>query len=97
MSDPMNTTAIPPTTETDQAQAAAIRAALIGDRITIAQAAAAFRVTERCVYNAIETHRIPFVKVFGVRYMAPADLRRALVLDSNTAPRGRGRPRKAAA
>jgi excisionase family DNA binding protein len=75
---------------------AAIRAALIGDRITLAQAAAAFGVTERSIYNAIEAHGIPFVKVFGVRYLALGDLRRALVPDPSRAPRGRGRPRKAA-
>ena len=93
MSDLLTTTAV----STADPDAAAIRAALIGDRITITQAAAAFNVTDRSIYNAIEQHRIPYVKVFGVRYIMPADLRRALVLDSNTAPRGRGRPRKAAA
>jgi hypothetical protein len=95
MPDLMNTTPIP-LTEGVQSDVSAIRAAMIGDRITITQAAAAFDVTERSIYSAIEQHKIPYVKVFGVRYMAPADLRHALVLGSNTAPRGRGRPRKAA-
>jgi hypothetical protein len=79
---------------TDNPEAAAIRAALIGDRITIAQAAAAFGVTERSIYNAIDAHCIPFVKAFGVRYLQPTDLRRALVPAANRGPRGRGRPRK---
>ncbi len=95
MSDPISTTPIPPP-DAPQPDLAAIRAALIGDKITIAQAAAALTVTDRSIYNAIEQHGIPFSKVFGVRYLAPGDLRRALALDANTAPRGRGRPRKAA-
>jgi hypothetical protein len=91
MSDLMITTAVPagPSPDADE-----IRSALIGDRISIAQAAAAFRVTERSIYNLIEAHHIPYVKVFAVRYMTPNDLRRALVGDENSAPRRRGRPRK---
>jgi len=85
--------AAPPAADTE---IAAIRAKLIGNKVTIAQAAAAFNVSERSVYLAIEARSIPFVKVFGVRYLEPDDLRRALVLDQSSAPRGRGRPRKAA-
>jgi excisionase family DNA binding protein len=93
MSD-MTTTTPPPA---DDAVIAGLRAKLIGNKVTIAQAAAAFGVTERTVYLAIDRHRIPFVKVFDVRYLEPDDLRRALVHDQNSAPRGRGRPRNAAA
>ena len=79
MSDLMTSTALPPAdTET-----AAIRAKMIGDKMTIAQLAAAFGVTDRAVYNAIEEHRIPFVKIFNVRYLEPNDLRLALVRGSN--------------
>lgn len=72
----------------------ALRAELIGNRVTIEQTANALGVTERSIYNAIARHNIPYVKVFGVRYFKPEDLRAALVADHNTAPRGRGRPRK---
>jgi hypothetical protein len=69
---------------------------LVGDRITIAQAAAAFEVTERAIYKAIEALRIPYVKAFGVRYMRPSDMRRALVGDADLARHGRrGRPQRA--
>ncbi len=71
----------------------AIRAALIGNRITIAQASAAFNVTDRWIYKAIEQHQIPYVKVFGVRYIAINALREALVKEVNASPKGRGRPR----
>ena len=84
-------------TTTTEVDTAAIRGAVIGNRITIAQAAAALGVTERSVYNAIEAHRVPYVKVFNTRYLALDDLRRALVHDHNVATRGRGRPRKVAA
>ena len=65
--------------------------------MSIAQAAAAFDVTPRTIYLAIDAHRIPYVKAFGVRYMKPSDLRDALLRGQNDAPRGRGRPRKVAA
>jgi hypothetical protein len=90
MSELMSTTAVP----AREHDVAAIRTALIGDRISIAQAAAAFSVTERSIYNLIEAHHVPYVKVFGVRYMTPNDLRHALVGVENSAPRRRGRPRK---
>jgi hypothetical protein len=80
----------------DPAKIAALRASLIGKKVTIAQAAAAFRVTERAIYQAIDLQKIPFSKVFGARYLEPDDLRRALVQSQNEAPRGRGRPRKVA-
>jgi hypothetical protein len=81
---------------TADTETAAIRAKLIGDKMTIAQLAAAFGVTDRAVYNAIEEHRVPFVKIFNVRYLEPSELRQALVKGSNSPARGRGRPRKAA-
>lgn len=73
-----------------------LRAKLIGNRVTIEQAAAAFDVTTRAIYQAIARHKIPFVKIFDVRYLDPEDLRSAIVAQSNTAPRGRGRPKRAA-
>ena len=75
---------------------AALRANLIGDRVTIEQAAAALNVTERSVYNAITRHSIPFVRVFGVRYLKPDAIRAALLGEITKEPRPRGRPRKAA-
>jgi excisionase family DNA binding protein len=74
---------------------AELRTTLIGDRVTIEQAAAALRVTPRSVYNAIGRHHIPFVRIFGTRYLEPGALRAALLGEMN-ATRGRGRPRKAA-
>lgn len=82
--------------QTDPA-AEALRKAVIGDRVTIEQAAQAFGVTTRSIYNAIARHRIPFVRAFGTRFLAPDDLRRCLLAEGNAAPRGRGRPRKHAA
>jgi hypothetical protein len=92
MSDLMTTTPMP---EIDL-DIAAIRGSLIGNRITIAQAATALGVSERAIYLALEKRPIPYVRCFNVRYMELEDLRRALVTDQNTAARGRGRPRKAA-
>ncbi len=77
-------------------EVAAIRTTVLGDRISITQAAAAFGVTERAIYLAIARHNIPFVKVFNTRYMGLADLRRTLLAQANAAPRSRGRPRKVA-
>jgi excisionase family DNA binding protein len=92
----MQPAAAPTVEPTDPAAAAALRTALIGDRVTIEQAAVALGVTQRSVYNAITRKRIPFVRIFGVRYMAPADIRAALIGDVNRQPRRPGRPRKAA-
>jgi hypothetical protein len=76
----------------------ALRASLIGDRVTIEQTAAATNRTPRCIYQAVAKHNIPFVRILGVRYFSPADLRRALAPASDaTGKRGRGRPRKVAA
>lgn len=80
--------------EAEDTAAAALRATLIGDRVTIDQTATALGVTQRSVYYAVARHNVPFVKVFGVRYFKTEDLRRALVAGHNTAPRGRGRPSK---
>ena len=80
----------------DDPAVAALRAKLIGNKVTIAQAAAAFHVSERAIYLAIERDHIPYVKVFDVRYLEPDDLRRAVVKNQNLERRGRGRPRKAA-
>jgi excisionase family DNA binding protein len=91
----MQPTAGPAVEPTDPA-AAALRTALIGDRVTIEQAAVALGVTQRSVYNAITRKCIPFVRIFGVRYMAPADIRAALIGEVIAAARGRGRPRKVA-
>lgn len=77
-------------------RAASLRSAIIGSRVTIDEAAEAFGVTPRAVYQQIAKHSIPFIKVFDIRYLDPNDLRAALIADRNTAPRGRGRPRKAA-
>lgn len=76
----------------------ALRQTLIGDKVTIEQVAAALGRTERCIYNAIDRHKIPFVRMFGTRYIAPDALKTAL-LGSEPVPgkRGRGRPRKVAA
>ena len=76
--------------------AIALLTALVGKRVTIAQAAAAIGVTERAVYKSIAEHSIPFVKVLGTRYLDPADLSRALIKQHNAPPRGRGRPPKSA-
>jgi hypothetical protein len=91
--DLMTTTALPPRAP-DLPNRDAIRAELIGNRRSIGDLAAAFDVTERTIYNAIAHHSIPYVKVFNVRYLDPADLHRALIA-GNTAPRTRGRPTKA--
>ena len=92
----MQPTAAPAVEPPDPA-AAALRTELIGNRVTIEQAAAALGVTQRSVYNAISRKRIPFVRIFGVRYMAPDDIRAALIGESNRQePPKRGRPRKAA-
>lgn len=80
--------------DTTDPAVAALRAKLIGNRVNIKQIAEASDVTERAAYGAIAKHNIPFVKLFGIRWFEPDDVRKALVADHNTAPRGRGRPRK---
>jgi len=92
----MQPSAAPSADPTDPA-VIALRASLIGDRVTIPQAAAALDVTTRCIYGAITRHHIPYVRIFGVRYISPAALRAALSPESADAPRRRGRPRKIAA
>lgn len=87
------------TSTTAKAPAAAvvqkIRSAVVGDRITVAEAAAAFEVTERTIYNAIAQHKIPFVTLMRTRYVKPEDMCKAF-FEQHTPPRGRGRPKKAA-
>jgi hypothetical protein len=75
----------------------ALRQSVIGDGVTIEQAAAAFGVTPRCVRYTIDRHNIPYRKVFGARYISTAALRAALAPEPAPGPRKRGRPRKAAA
>ena len=91
MSDLMATTAAPANDPV-----AELRAKLIGSKVPIEDAAAAFDVTVRAIYLAIARHRIPYTKIFNVRYLEPDDLRRALVSEQNT-QRRRGRPRKTTA
>ncbi len=70
---------------------------LVGDLWTYQQLAAALGCSERSIYNLIDQLRIPYVRVLGKRLVKPADFRAALAKQqANTAPRGRGRPRKAA-
>jgi hypothetical protein len=72
---------------------------LVGNRLTYAQIAAAFEVTERAVYMLVDQYKIPFIKVMNRRYVSPDDIRNAVTrVQANTPPRGPGRPagRKAA-
>lgn len=76
----------------------AVLAKIIGSRITIEQTAAALRCTPKSVYNLIDRHKIPFIKILDKRFIEPADIRTAVLKDQQNAPaRGRGRPRKNAA
>ncbi len=90
----MEPSAAAPVEPTDPA--AIVRGAVIGDRVTIEQAADALGVTERSVYNAIDRYSIPYVVIFRRRYISPDALRAALVREVNRQPRRPGRPRKAA-
>ncbi len=85
-------TATPP----DAAGSTDLHAAFVGRRITIDQAAAALGVTPRAIYQQITLRNIPFIKMFGTRYIDPDDLRAAVVQVHNAPARGRGRPRNAA-
>jgi hypothetical protein len=76
----------------DDPKLTAIRAAMIGNKVTIPDTAKAWGVTGRAVYYAVKRTPVPYVVVFGVRYYEPEDLARALVARRNTEPRGRGRP-----
>ncbi len=81
----------------DDADLAAIRAKIIGDRKSIPTLARALNVCERSIYNVITRYRIPTVKFLGKRHADPAAIGAAILREqSNTAPRGPGRPRKAA-
>jgi excisionase family DNA binding protein len=93
----MNTTALPPSGSFEAHSPAADLVDLIGPRLTFKQIAAALGCTERAIYNLVDEHKIPFIRVLSVRYVDPADFRSALTRAQNNAPaRGRGRPRKAA-
>jgi hypothetical protein len=94
----MNADLAPTTTQmlNDDPKIAAIRAAIIGNRVTIPDFATAMRVTDRAVYYAVKRTPVPYIIVFGVRYYEPEDLARAVVAPKNTESRGRGRPRKSA-
>ena len=75
-----------------------IRAAILGERVQIADLAAALGVTPRAVYTLVDRHKIPFVRACGRRFYDPAEVKRALENAASNSPgRGRGRPRKAAA
>ncbi len=81
----------------DDADFAAIRAKIIGNRESIPRLARALNVCERSVYNVIARYRVPTVKFLGKQYADPAAIGAALLREqSNTPPRGRGRPRNAA-
>ena len=86
-----------PALSPDDADLAAIRAKIIGNRESIATLARALHVCERSIYNTIVRYRIPTVRFLGKQYVDPATIGAALVREqSNAAPRGRGRPRNAA-
>jgi hypothetical protein len=95
MSDLATTTALPET-DLSESDAAALRAELIGDRVSVKQLAVALDVCERSINNRIDRDGIPFDKIFNTRYVKLADFRQALVRNTTDAPRRRGRPRKTA-
>ncbi len=75
-----------------------IRAAILGERVQIADLAAALGVTARAIYSLVDRHKIPFVRACGRRFYDPSEIKRALENASGNPPaRGRGRPRKSAA
>ena len=79
-------------------ETSAVREALLGARVQIADLAAALGVTPRAVYNLVDRHKIPFVRACGRRFYDPSEIKRALENASGNPPaRGRGRPRKSAA
>jgi Homeodomain-like domain len=93
MSEVMSTTELAGATPPDP-EAVAIRQAIIGNRKTIKQIAAALDVTERTIYNIIDAHHVPYIKALGVRWLEPDDIRRALLGKLEPPPPRRGRPRK---
>ncbi len=87
-----------PTPATDgAADAAAIRASIVGDWRPIKQIAKALGCCDRTVYNLVVRHKIPYLRVLNVRHARPADIHAALLREQVHAPaRGRGRPRRGA-
>jgi hypothetical protein len=79
----------------DPAYIAAIRAKLIGNRVTIKQLALALHKTERAIYQAITDHDIPYDKVLNERLLDPEVFMRKVSQPANTPPRSRGRPKAA--
>lgn len=71
-----------------------LRQWLIGDNVTISNIAAALMVTERSIYQLLQKHHIPFVTIFGKRYISPASLEAVLLKPKTYAANSRGRPRK---
>ena len=91
---------------TADADIATRRAEVIGDRVSIAELARINNQSERSVYQAIDRHRIPFIKVGSERFLRPEDYaqRRGRTGDEPfpppelalEPPRRPGRPRSAA-
>jgi hypothetical protein len=77
----------------DAAYIAAIRARLIGNKLTIKQLARALNKTERAIYQAIERYNIPYEKVLNERLLDPEVFMCAASQPANTPPRRRGRPK----
>lgn len=95
MSETVSTATLTPSI--DDRKSEAIRKAIIGDKVTIKEAAVALDRCDRTIYLAVERNPVPHAIIFGARYYELDDLARALVFERNTARRGRGRPRKSAA
>jgi hypothetical protein len=87
--------AFPGDTQGDDPDIAAIRARLIGNKVTIKQLARALNKTERAIYQAIHDYDIPFERVLSERLLDPAMFMRKVSQLANTPPRRRGRPKAA--
>ena len=88
----MSETTLPP----DDAELAAIREKIIGNRKPFPQLARALNVTERSIYNLVARYHIPTVKFLGKQYADPAAIGVAAMRDhANAPPRRPGRPRAA--
>jgi len=71
-----------------------LRTAILGERVGLNDLAAALGITRRSVYDLIERHKIPYIRVLNRRYFNPAEVRRALesdVIHAQSRPRGRPR------
>lgn len=64
------------------------RAALLGDRLTIAELTTALDCSQRFVYKLL-SEGLPYVKIAGKRYISPADFQEMVAARARSFPKNK--------